>query len=341
MQRHNEETLEQIRIDFVQGIQTDNESKYPTIEELSKQYNIPAVTLYRKSQAEEWKTQRSDFKSNLQSEINKQKKDKLAKEAVAFDENNLRIAQVLITKNLIDDREQFINTTQALNELLAQNIIPVINENDVVATEELKFGDNDRLSAIVSIIVNASKLILVTNKQGLYNFNPDKNSDAKMIDFIQFNSSQLNDLIPISSHGEGEGGFSTKIMAAQIAGFSGIQTQIISWSEKNFVDAIEGKQVGTLILESDKKIRLRKLWIAYGMQSASKIEIDAGAFDAIKNNASLLCNGVVKIHEDFNIGDGIEVVLNDFNVAKGIAKISSNEISDNIVLIHIDDLIIL
>ena len=258
-----------------------------------------------------------------------------------FNENDLQIAQVLITKNLIDDREQFVNTTQALNELLAQNIIPVINENDVVATEELKFGDNDRLSAIVSIIVNASKLILVTNKQGLYNFNPDKNSDAKMIEFIQFNSSQLNDLIPISSDGEGEGGFSTKIMAAQIAGFSGIQTQIISWSEQNFVDAIEGKQVGTLILESDKKIRLRKLWIAYGMQSTSKIEIDAGAFDAIKKNASLLCNGVVKIHEDFNIGDGIDVVLNDINVAKGIAKISSNEISDNIVLIHIDDLIIL
>ena len=241
-----------------------------------------------------------------------------------FNENDLQIAQVLITKNLIDDREQFVNTTQSVNEL-----------------EELKFGDNDRLSAIVSIIVNASKLILVTNKQGLYNFNPDKNSDAKMIEFIQFNSSQLNDLIPISSHGEGEGGFSTKIMAAQIAGFSGIQTQIISWSEQNFVDAIKGKQVGTLILESDKKIRLRKLWIAYGMQSTSKIEIDAGAFDAIKKNASLLCNGVVKVHKDFNIGDGIDVVLNDINVAKGIAKISSNEISDNIVLIHIDDLIIL
>ena len=121
-----------------------------------------------------------------------------------FNENDLQIAQVLITKNLIDDREQFVNTTQALNELLAQNIIPVINENDVVATEELKFGDNDRLSAIVSIIVNASKLILVTNKQGLYNFNPDKNSDAKMIDFIQFNSSQkkrkLLSLFPLKNN---------------------------------------------------------------------------------------------------------------------------------------------
>ena len=126
MQRHNEETLEQIRIDFVQGIQTDNERKYPTIEELSKQYNIPAVTLYRKSQAEEWKTQRSDFKSNLQSEINKQKKDKLAKEAVAFDENNLRIAkalqneivaQITISTKIRQDNERPFFTPQALNSL--------------------------------------------------------------------------------------------------------------------------------------------------------------------------------------------------------------------------------
>lgn len=128
-----------------------------------------------------------------------------------FSKYNLKIAQVLITKNLIDDREQFINTTQALNELLSQNIIPVINENDIVATEELKFGDNDRLSAIVSIIVNASKLLIVTNKEGLYDFNPDKNSEAKVIDFIQYDSSQLTDLIPISEHGEGQGDFLQKL----------------------------------------------------------------------------------------------------------------------------------
>ena len=96
-----------------------------------------------------------------------------------FNKSKINIAQVLITKNLIDDREQFINTTQALNELLSEGIVPVVNENDVVATEELKFGDNDRLSAIVSIIVNAEKIIIITNKEGLYNFNPDKNKNAK------------------------------------------------------------------------------------------------------------------------------------------------------------------
>ena len=258
-----------------------------------------------------------------------------------FNLNNLKIAQVLITKNLIDDREQFINTTQALNELLSQNIIPVINENDIVATEELKFGDNDRLSAIVSIIVNASKLLIITNKEGLYDFNPDKNSDAKVIDFIQYDSSQLTDLIPISGQGEGQGGFSTKIMAAQIAGFSGIPTQIISWSEENITKAINGEQVGTLILESENKIRLKKLWIAYGMRAVSRVVIDEGAYQALKNDASLLFSGVINIENKFNANDGIEIVFNEEIVAKGLAKTDSDDESENGVLIHKDDLIIL
>ena len=258
-----------------------------------------------------------------------------------FSKYSLKIAQVLITKNLIDDREQFINTTQALNELLSQNIIPVINENDIVATEELKFGDNDRLSAIVSIIVNASKLLIVTNKEGLYDFNPDKNSEAKVIDFIQYDSSQLTDLIPISEHGEGQGGFSTKIMAAQMAGFSGIPTQIISWSEENITKAINGEQVGTLILESENKIRLKKLWIAYGMRPISRVTIDEGAYSALKNDASLLYSGVIDVDKKFNINDGLEIVFDENVVAKGLAKIASDDKNKNGVLIHKDDLIIL
>ena len=258
-----------------------------------------------------------------------------------FSKYNLKIAQVLITKNLIDDREQFINTTQALNELLSQNIIPVINENDIVATEELKFGDNDRLSAIVSIIVNASKLIIVTNKEGLYNFNPDKNSEAKVIDFIQYDSSQLTDLIPISEHGEGQGGFSTNIMAAQMACFSGIPTQIISWSEENVTKAINGEQVGTLILESENKIRLKKLWIAYGMRLIARVTIDEGAYLALKNDASLLFSGVIDIDGKFNINDGLVIFFEENVVAKGLAKTASDDTSKNSVLIHKDDLIIL
>ena len=258
-----------------------------------------------------------------------------------FKEKNLNIAQVLITKNLIDDREQFVNTTQALNELLSQGIIPVINENDVVATEELKFGDNDRLSAIVSIIVNAVKLIIITNKEGLYNFNPDKNKDAKKIDYIEYDSNQLNDLIPLSKAGDGMGGFSTKIMAAQISGFSGIPTHIISWSKSNLSKAILNAKVGTYITASNKKIRLRKLWIAYGMASVSNIHIDEGAANALQKNASLLSKGVIRHDNSFKIGDGLSIVSNKKIVAKGIAKIDSDSFDESSLLVHKDDLIIL
>ena len=234
---------------------------------------------------------------------------------------------------MIDDREQFVNTTQALNELLSEGIIPVVNENDVVATEELKFGDNDRLSAIVSIIVDAEKLIIVTNKEGLYNFNPDNNKDAKKIDYIEYDSEELNNLIPISQKGEGIGGFSTKIMAAQISGFSGIPTQIISWSKENLTKVLLNEKVGTYITASSKKIRLRKLWIAYGMSTASSIQIDEGAKLALEKNASLLSNGVIKVDNSFNTGDGLSVIYNKKIVAKGIAKTDSNSLSSDNLLI--------
>jgi len=258
-----------------------------------------------------------------------------------FNKSKMNIAQVLITKNLIDNREQFVNTTQALNELLSEGIVPVVNENDVVATEELKYGDNDRLSAIVSIIVDAEKLIIITNKEGLYNFNPDKNKDAKKIDYIEFDSEQLNNLIPISQKGEGIGGFSTKIMAAQISGFSGIPTQIISWSKVNLKKALLNEKVGTYITASTEKIRLRKLWIAYGMSTASNIHIDEGAKLALEKNASLLSKGVLRIDQSFNMGDGLSITFNKKIIAKGIAKTDSDSLGSDNLLIHKDDLIIL
>ena len=258
-----------------------------------------------------------------------------------FNENDLQIAQVLITKNLIDDREQFVNTTQALNELLAQNIIPVINENDVVAIEELKYGDNDRLAAIVAIILKASKLILITNKDGLFKANPDKVSNAKKIDFIQFDSEELNSLIPASKSGSGSGGFSTKIIAAQMAGFSGISTQIISWKKENFINAIENNNVGTFIKPSNHKLKLKKLWIAFALEVKSTIYIDKGAFLAISKDASLLTKGVINISKNFLRYEGLEVIYNGKIVAKGISNISSEDLNTESLLIHKDSLIIL
>jgi glutamate 5-kinase len=261
-----------------------------------------------------------------------------------FQKYGLRVGQVLMSKNVLEDRSQFVNTTAALNELINHEIVPVINENDIVATEELKFGDNDRLSAIVAIITKADKLIIVTDQEGLFNTDPTSSSEAKKIDFIEFDSEELIDLIEKSTSGTGMGGFSTKIMAAQMAGFSGIPTQIISWSDNAVMDLVKGKKIGTLINPSIKKVKLKKLWIAYGLQVTGKILIDDGAINALNSNASLLSIGIKEIINDFDVGEGVEII-DDHNkvVAKGLSRLRSTEISkeSSDIVIHKDNLLIL
>jgi len=264
-----------------------------------------------------------------------------------FKTKDLKIAQVLMSKNVLEDRNQFVNTSDALNELIAQDIIPVINENDIVATEELKFGDNDRLSAIVAIVVKAEKLVLITNQEGLFNSDPQKSKNAEKINYIEYDSEELADLIPMSASGEGAGGFSTKIMASQMAGFSGIPTQIITWSDECIKKVVNNEDIGTLVKQSSKKVKLKKLWIAYGMQIIGKIIVDDGAKNALMNDASLLSIGIKEINVDFDINDGVEIFdTNNILIAKGISRISSKDISldkdaENKVVIHKDNLLIL
>ena len=140
------------------------------------------------------------------------------------------------------------------------------------------------------------------------------------------------------------GGFSTKIMAAQMAGFSGIPTQIISWNEGALIDSVNEIKVGTLIKPSDKKVKLKKLWIAYGLQIIGKIIIDNGAVEAIKSDASLLSIGIKEIVKSFNSDDGIEIFDEQDNlIAKGVSKLDSMNISkkNNEIVIHKDNLLIL
>jgi len=264
-----------------------------------------------------------------------------------FKTKDLKIAQVLMSKNVLEDRNQFVNTSDALNELIAQDIIPVINENDIVATEELKFGDNDRLSAIVAIVVKAEKLVLITNQEGLFDSDPQKSKNAEKINYIEYDSEELADLIPMSVSGEGAGGFSTKIMASQMAGFSGIPTQIITWSDECIKKVVNNEDIGTLVKQSSKKVKLKKLWIAYGMQVIGKIIVDDGAKNALMNDASLLSIGIKEIDVDFDSNEGVEIFdTNNILIAKGISRISSQDISldkdaENKVVIHKDNLLIL
>ena len=262
----------------------------------------------------------------------------------ALNPQGMTIAQILLTLEDTEQRRRYLNARSTLNALLDLGAVPVINENDIVATEELKFGDNDRLSAIVAIITKADKLIIVTDQEGLFNADPTSTKDAQKIDYIEFDSEELTNLIEKSSSGRGMGGFSTKIMAAQMAGFSGIPTQIIPWTNEAVLDCINEVEIGTLIKPSIKKVKLKKLWIAYGLPVIGKIIIDTGAVEAINSDASLLSIGIKEIIKNFDNDEGVEIFDDQNNlIAKGISKIHSSDISNknNEIVIHKDNLLIL
>ena len=165
-----------------------------------------------------------------------------------FKDKKMNIAQVLITKNLIDDREQFVNTTQALNELLSQEIIPVINENDTVATEEIKFGDNDTLAALVANFLGADKLIILTDQHGVFDDDPRKNIEAKLIEKIHFNEEKLEKVAGKTGGALGSGGMYSKVMAAKQAAKSNTISHIAWGREKEVLTRIyQGEYIGTLI----------------------------------------------------------------------------------------------
>ena len=199
----------------------------------------------------------------------------------------------------------------------------------------------------MAIVVKAEKLVLITNQEGLFDSDPEKSNNAEKINYIEYDSEELAELIPLSATGEGVGGFSTKIMASQMAGFSGIPTQIITWSDECIKKVVNSEDIGTLVRPSSKKVKLKKLWIAYGMPIIGKIMIDDGAKNALTNDASLLSIGINEIKVPFEINDGVEIFdTNNLLIAKGISKISSKEFSlgkeaESKVVIHKDNLLIL
>ena len=270
----------------------------------------------------------------------------------AFDTFNVRVAQVLLTKNILEDRSQYLNTKTTLNSLYEKNIIPVINENDTVSTEELSYGDNDRLSAMVAQIVEADKLIIFTDTDGLFSDNPEKFEDTNLIKSIEYRSEQLEEIIKTAESKKGVGGFTTKILAGQIAGYSGIDTHITKWDTGSLEAILNGKKIGTYISPSNKKVPSRKLWIGFGMVSTGEVTIDNGAKNAlVKENASLLYKGIINLSSDIKKGDCVTVFdLEGSPIAKGISDWTSVEMKEAIKtdskesskpVLHKDNLIIL
>ncbi|KMT21521.1 glutamate 5-kinase [Clostridium cylindrosporum] len=246
-----------------------------------------------------------------------------------FSEYGQTIAQILLTREDMTDRVRFLNSRNALFSLLEMGVIPIINENDAVIVDEIKFGDNDTLSALVASLVEADLLILLSDIDGLYNDNPRKNPDAKLFSWIDEITDEIEKCAGGAGSSLGTGGMVTKIRAAKIAVSSGSVMVIGNGSNPSIIrDIVEGKEVGTWFKPTDVPLQARKRWIAFSKKPMGTIKVDEGASPAIcKENKSLLPSGVLGVSGSFDEGDLVTILdNNDVEIARGLVNYPSHEI---------------
>jgi glutamate 5-kinase len=247
-----------------------------------------------------------------------------------FSKNGLKIGQILLTQEDTTRREQYLNIRNTIRNLIDLGVIPLINENDSAAVDEIKFGDNDELAALVSVLAEADVLVILTDIEGMYDKNPRTSRDAKLISYIDRIDKNIESAAGGIGSTYGIGGMESKIKAAKICSFSGIKTIIADSRRINVLDEIlAGKNVGTFFApQTMKKVKSIKKWIAFGMKTKGAIIIDKGAEEAVLNKGkSILPVGVVKVNGKFNKGDTLKVFSMDNKlIAKGISNFSSDDI---------------
>ena len=241
------------------------------------------------------------------------------------------IAQILITKADFNSRESFNNASKTFKKLIDLNVIPIVNENDSVANEELKYGDNDTLSALVALAINANKLILLTDIENLYSKDPRNNKDAHPIKEVHNYDLKEIKYKNTKNHSNewGTGGITTKLLAAEIATKGGIEVQLADGrDEKNLVKIFNNSKIGTLFYPVEKPIGNKKSWLSHAIQTVGKITLDDGACFAIeKKGASLLVVGIKAVEGNFTVNQAVKIVnTEDIEVAKGLTSISSDKL---------------
>jgi glutamate 5-kinase len=238
-----------------------------------------------------------------------------------FGEYGQTVAQILLTRDDISDRKRYLNARNTLHTLLGMGIIPIINENDTVAWEEIRFGDNDTLAALVAGLVDADLLIILSDIDGLYTGDPKGDPDAQLIPLIENITPEIEELAGGAGTHLGSGGMQTKIQAAKIAGNAGIPMVIAQGKEPAVLDDIlEGREVGTLFLPKEYKLHHRKRWIAFGAELRGALYVDQGAERAIiQAGKSLLPIGVIGLEGNFEPGDIVSIQTADHKeFARGI-----------------------
>ncbi len=243
-------------------------------------------------------------------------------------EHGLGSAQVLLTHADLADRERYLNARSTLNTLLAHGVLPVINENDTVVNDEIKFGDNDTLGALVANLVEADALVILTDQPGLFSADPRKDPGAKLIPIGQAGDPQLELMAGGAGSSIGRGGMLTKILAAKRAAGSGAST-VIAWGREP--DALlrlaAGEAIGTLLVAPTQKQQARKQWMADHLQLRGAISIDAGAVvKVLQEGKSLLPIGMLSVKGEFSRGDVISVCDDQGQeLARGLANYASAE----------------
>jgi glutamate 5-kinase len=245
-----------------------------------------------------------------------------------FRKHGLHAAQVLLTHADLADRERYLNARATLTTLLALRVIPIINENDTVVTDEIKFGDNDTLGALVTNLIEADVLIILTDQDGLYTADPRKDATATLVSEALAGDAQLESMAGGAGSSIGRGGMITKILAAKRAARSGAHTVIASGHERDvLLRLIQGESIGTLLIAPTLTLAARKQWLADHLQVAGKLVLDAGAVKALRSEGkSLLPIGVKNVVGEFERGAVVACVGEDGNdIARGLTNYNAAE----------------
>ena len=243
-------------------------------------------------------------------------------------EHGMGSAQVLLTHADLADRERYLNARSTLLTLLRHKVIPVINETDTVVNDEIKFGDNDTLAALVANLVEADALVILTDQRGLYSADPRKHPDAAFIQEAQAGAPELERMAGGAGSRIGRGGMLTKVLAAKRAASSGAST-VIAWGREPqvLIRLAAGEAIGTALIASTQKLAARKLWMADHLQLRGAVIVDDGAAAKVRDGGkSLLPIGVVEVQGEFHRGDVVAVRgLDGIELARGLANYGSSE----------------
>lgn len=277
-----------------------------------------------------------------------------------FRRHDIHAAQVLLTHDDLSDRKRYLNARSTLRTLLDFGVIPIVNENDTVVTDEIRFGDNDTLGALVANLIEADGLIILTDQDGLFDTDPRKNPDARLVTERRAGDPELDVMAGGGAGALGRGGMQTKLRAARLAARSGAFTVIVGGRLDSVISRLrEGEEAGTLLLPEQGRIAARKQWLASHLQTRGKVTIDDGAVQVLcKGGRSLLPVGVKGVSGQFRRGEMVSCVdQGGREVARGLINYDADEArsiaghaSDRIVdvlgyvsdeeMIHRDNLVI-